>query len=113
MPGIKLLLDEDVWVGLAEALRQAGYDTVTVTDLKRRGLSDVEQLAFAANAGRAIITHNVQDFAPLAMHYFEQERPHAGIIAARQMEKGQLLRRTLALLETVTPETLANTLRFV
>jgi len=66
MAPVKILIDEDVWTGLAEALRQAGYDAASVTELNRRGQSDEEQLMFAAAEERAIITHNIQDFAPLA-----------------------------------------------
>jgi len=113
MSPVKILIDEDVWTGLAETLRQAGYDAASVSDLERKGLSDEEQLIFAAAEGRAIITHNIQDFAPLAELYFERNLPHAGIIVARQFEKGELLRRVLHLLETSTPDDLANTLRFV
>jgi hypothetical protein len=62
---------------------------------------------------RAILTHNIQDFAPLAATYFEQGIDHPGIIVARHFEKGELLRRTLALLNSLTAEELTNTLRFV
>jgi predicted nuclease of predicted toxin-antitoxin system len=109
----RLFLDEDVWTGLAIALRQAGYDTVSVDDVGRKGLSDEEQMAFAIAEGRAILTHNIQDFAPLAATYYEQGIEHPGIIVARHFEKGELLRRTLALLGSLRPEQLANTLRFV
>jgi predicted nuclease of predicted toxin-antitoxin system len=110
---IKLLVDEDVWLGLTSALREAGYDAVAVTELDRKGLSDQAQMAFAVTEGRAIITHNIQDFVPLVEHYFEQGQPHPGVIVARQFDKGTLLRRTLALLKTLTSESLANTLRFI
>jgi hypothetical protein len=49
----------------------------------------------------------------LAEAWTFQELFHAGIIVARQFEKRELLRRTLALLETLTPETLSDTLRFI
>jgi predicted nuclease of predicted toxin-antitoxin system len=110
---IKLLLDADVWVGLATALCKAGYDAVSVNELKRKGLSDEDQMAFAAAEGRAILTHNIQDFAPLAEVYFNQGISHCGIIVSRHFEKGELLRRTLALLDALTPDQLADTLRFV
>ena len=113
MSRIKIPIDEDVWIGLAEALRQVGYDAVSVSELGRKGLSDEEQLAYAVAEGRAIITHNIQDFAPLAEIYFQNHRLHGGILVARQFEKGELLRRALALLEPLTPETLANSLRFL
>jgi len=110
---IKLYLDEDVWTGLATALRQAGYDVVSVDDVGRKGLSDEDQMAFAIAEGRAILTHNIQDFAPLATTYFEQGIEHPGILVTRHFEKGLLLRRMLALLDALTAEQLANTLRFV
>jgi predicted nuclease of predicted toxin-antitoxin system len=113
MSPVKILIDEDVWTGLAEALRQAGYDAVSVSELGRRGLSDEEQLIFAAAEERAIITHNIQDFAPLAELYFERNLPYAGIIVARQFEKGELLRRVLHLFNALTADDLSNTLRFV
>lgn len=113
MSPVKIIIDEDVWTGLAEALRQAGYDAVSVSELGRQGLSDEEQLWFAVAEGRAIITHNIQDFAPLAELYFERNLTHAGIIVARQFEKGELLRRVLYLFELLRADDLANTLRFI
>lgn len=110
---LRLLLDEDVWQGLAAALREAGYAAVFVTEAGYKDLSDEEILAEATAAGRAVLSHNIQDFAPLAEACFFENLPHAGILVARQFEKGELLRRLLALLETLTPETLANTLRFI
>ena len=37
-----LLLDEDVWPGLAATLRERGFDAVSVHELDRGGLSDAE-----------------------------------------------------------------------
>ena len=47
MAAIRLLIDEDVRPLLAETLRQRGFDARHVDELKRSGLSDLEQLAFA------------------------------------------------------------------
>ncbi|MEW5869169.1 MAG: DUF5615 family PIN-like protein [Chloroflexota bacterium] len=113
MPSSRLFLDEDVWVGLVHALREAGYDAVSANDVGRKGFSDEAQLAYATAEARAILTHNIQDFAPLALLYYEQGISHHGIIVARHFEKGELLRRTLALLRSVTADQLANTLRFL
>jgi predicted nuclease of predicted toxin-antitoxin system len=113
MTRIKVLTDEDVWTGLAAALREAGYDAVSVNEINRKGLTDEDQMAFAVAEGRAVITHNIQDFAPLAETYFNQGVSHFGIIVARQFEKGELLRKTHELLGSLTPEQMANTLRFV
>ena len=113
MASIKLFLDEDVWTGLAAQLTQAGFDTVSVDEVGRKGLSDEDQMAFAIAEDRAILTHNIQDFVPLVITCFEQGIEHPGVIVARHFEKGELLRRTIALLRSLTPEQLTNTLRFV
>ncbi|MCB0208215.1 MAG: DUF5615 family PIN-like protein [Anaerolineae bacterium] len=113
MSKVKILLDEDVWVGLAEALRENGYDAISVRALNRMGFSDEEQMAFATADNRTILTHNIQDFAPMVADYFERGIPNSGVIVARQFDKGTLLRRTLTLLKSVTSEEMANTLRFV
>jgi predicted nuclease of predicted toxin-antitoxin system len=113
MQRISLYLDEDVWVGLAAALRTAGYDAISANEVGRKGMDDEAQLAFAVASDRAILTHNIQDFAPLARLYAEQGLSHPGIIVASQFNKGKLLQRTLALINSLTPEQLANTLRFV
>lgn len=109
---IKLLLDKDVWQGLAQALRDAGYDAVSATEADYKGLSDQEILARAFTQGRVVLTHNIRDYAPLAATYYVQGIKHPGIIVSKRFEKGELLRRTLGLLRSVTAESLANTLRF-
>jgi predicted nuclease of predicted toxin-antitoxin system len=113
MSQIKLLLDEDVWPGLAIALQKRGFEAQHVRQLERDGLSDAEQLAFAARNNRAILTHNAKDFIQLASDYFFEGRSHSGIILARQMEKGKLIRDTLNLLQALSAEAIANTLRFL
>jgi hypothetical protein len=36
----RLYLDQDVWVGLAAALREAGYDAVATEEVNRKDASD-------------------------------------------------------------------------
>jgi predicted nuclease of predicted toxin-antitoxin system len=111
MSQIKLLLDEDVWLGLAAALREQGFDVTHVNELERKGLSDAKQLAYAAQSSRAILTHNAKDFVPLAVSYFFEERPHAGVIITPQLAKGELSRRVLTLLRALAAEEITNTVR--
>ena len=90
---IRLFLDEDVWQGLSKAPRGAGYDAISVTEAGCKGFSDQEILAYANDQDRAVLTHNIQDFAPLAEAYFLQDITHPGIIVARRFENGELMRR--------------------
>ena len=108
-----LLLDEDVWPGMAMALRDRGIDAISVHELGRTGLSDQEQLVFAVQEGRALLTHNIADFVSLALDYYQQQRTHLGIVVAPHLEKGILVRRTTALIESVTGAELMNTVRFI
>jgi hypothetical protein len=74
---------------------------------------DEDQLAFAAAEGRAILTYNVRDFAPLHGQWLATGRPHAGVIVSRQMGRrqyGLLLQRTLGLLDHFTAAEMVNNL---
>ena len=110
---ISLLLDEDVWPGLANVLCEHGFDVVHVYQVERGGRSDVDQLAYAAREKRAILTHNAKDFVPLAVGYFFGERFHAGIILSPQVEKGELVRCTLGLLRALSAEDMNGTVRYL
>ena len=111
MNKIRVLLDEDVWPGLAIALREHSFDVIHVYELGREGMSDSEQLAYAVQESRAIFTHNVKDFVSLATTFYFEERSHSGIIVARQLKKGELIKRTLNLLNSLSVEDIANTVR--
>lgn len=110
---IKLYLDEHIWRELTERLHEQGYDALHVYDAGRGGLSDEEQLEFATQQGRAILTFNMKDFSPLARLWYEAGRNHAGIILSDEIPPGELLRRTLKLLEQVPADEMKNTVRYL
>ena len=110
---IKLYLDEHVWLGLAQTLRERGHDVVHVYEVGRGNLDDELQLAYAATQGRAILTFNARDFEPLAAEWFFAGKPHAGIIISNQLPIGELLHRTEHLLTTLSAEEMQNTVRYL
>jgi len=69
-------LDEQISPALAVALRHRGIDVTTTADANLTGADDRGQLAFAANAGRVLVTQDV-DF--LRLH--AEGVPHACFIA--------------------------------
>lgn len=78
---LRLFLDEDSQPkGLLAALRHAGFDCLSVTEARRRGRPDYEQLEFATVEGRIVFTCNVGDFAKLDREWKRAGKPHAGII---------------------------------
>jgi hypothetical protein len=110
---VRLLLDEDVWPGLASVLRERGFDAVHVSEVQRGGLPDADQLTYAAQTERAIMTHNIRDFVPLAAEWFLAGEAHAGMVLSPQLEKGELLRRTERLLQAVSAKEMGNSVRFL
>lgn len=112
-PPIRLYLDEQVWPGLTDALATLGYDALHVYGVDRGGMTDDEQLTFAAEQGRAILTFNIKHFVPLTTLWYEAGRDHAGIVLSDELEPGELLRRVKNLLATVSGEEMINAVRFL
>jgi hypothetical protein len=80
--GISLYTDEMIYSRLAATLRMRGYDVVSCHEANRadQGISDDDQLAYAAMAGRAILTANARDFVPMDTRWKIAQQTHAGII---------------------------------
>jgi predicted nuclease of predicted toxin-antitoxin system len=108
MAAIALLLNEDVRPLLGEILRDRGYDVVHVAELNRDGLTDPEQLNFAASERRAILTYNVKDFVLLDKTYRETGKEHYGIVFSKQLSLKDLLRRALRFLNRHSRESVHN-----
>ena len=105
---IRLLLDEDVRPLVAETLRQRGFDARHVDEIKRSGLSDQEQLAFAVKQRRAFLTHNIRDFVLLDREYHAKGQAHYGILVCDQVPFRELLRRTLRCLDRKSEAAIRN-----
>jgi predicted nuclease of predicted toxin-antitoxin system len=56
MERIKFYFDEHVPQAVADGLRRRGVDVLVVQDTGRRGAPDDEQLAFASQQGRVMVT---------------------------------------------------------
>ncbi len=79
---MKLLLDEMYGVKLAQALRDQGIDAITVAELGMAGRSDVDVFAAATDAGYALLTENVSDFARICSEHVAAGRHHHGVLIA-------------------------------
>jgi len=109
----KLFLNEDVHTRLAKALRQRGFDAITTVEAGMSGSPDEEQLAFAASRGRVILTFNRSDYARLHKRYAEHGWEHCGIIVSEQYPIGELLRRVLNLLMSLSVQDMRNRLEYL
>jgi predicted nuclease of predicted toxin-antitoxin system len=109
----RLYLDEDVSVLLAALLRSRGFEAVTTHEAGNAGASDERQLAYAAEKGLAMLTHNRSDFEQLATQYFKGGRHHAGIIIAVRRIPHDILRRLLKLLNQTAADEIADNVWYV
>jgi len=80
-----------------------------------RGFSDEEQWRFAAAEGRAVLTFDKDGgrFVDLVVDWFYSGQHHYGLIISAQLSRGELLHRVLKLLDSVTAEDMANSVRFL
>lgn len=103
-------LDEQIPPALADALRNRGIDVTTAADAGLIGRDDSEHLAFATNAGRVVITQDV-DF--LRLH--AEGTPHSGIAFWRQQSRnlGEVLRRVLLIHATISPDEMKNRVEYL
>lgn len=76
-----MLFDEMFTSVIARRLGERSHDVAAVvTDQELIGLSDDQILAAAATDGRALVTANIKDFAPLDAAYKATGRSHAGLV---------------------------------
>jgi predicted nuclease of predicted toxin-antitoxin system len=110
---IRLYLDEDVNVMIADLLKARGFDSLTVRDVGRLSASDEEQLAYAVSQKRTLVTHNRTDFEELTQIYFNTEQMHYGIIFAVRRPPQEIARRLLVILNQVTADEMENQVRYI
>jgi predicted nuclease of predicted toxin-antitoxin system len=108
---VKLYLDHDISYRFAEQLRARGYDAIGAWEVGNARLSDPVQLEYAAGQGRVLVTCNAQDFAPLYLEWWSAGRHHSGIVTSEQLEFGEMLRRLICFLESVTAGEMRDMIR--
>lgn len=113
MTSVKLYLDEDVEVFLADAVRRRGYEVNTTRDWGNLGATDLVQIAFALQNGFVILTHNVQDFPRLHYEIIGRSEQHNGFIVAKKESPTIILRRLLKLLAERSAEDMQDRLEYL
>ncbi|MGI8552597.1 MAG: DUF5615 family PIN-like protein [Dehalococcoidia bacterium] len=77
---MQFYLDEDQSPIVATIARRMGVDIVSTGECGRNGKTDEQQLLFAAEQGRAIVTRNYDDFHRLTTRFQTESKPHAGVL---------------------------------
>ena len=110
---IELYTDEDVSVIIAKSVKARGFSVLTTHEAENLGRSDSEQLEFAADQKRVLLTHNRVDFEELAGQYFEQNKTHYGIIVAVRRLPNEMTQRLLDILNYTTADEMVNQIRYI
>jgi hypothetical protein len=102
--------DEDQNVRIAARLSRAGFDVLTARDAGRagRGVSDEDHLRFAAELGRALVTTNARDFAPIFDEWWQKGRNHAGIILVSPQKSADVIYHRLLRLQELYANGISN-----
>ncbi len=77
---MRFYLDEDLSQVVAQLARDMGIDVLSAQESGRRGLSDAEQMSFAVQERRCLVTVNCRDYIPFCREYAAQELPHFGVL---------------------------------
>lgn len=96
---IRFLLDENIHPRVAESAWEQDVDVVSVIDLRRRGRSDFEQLEFAAEQDRVLVTRNRADYLHWTREFYHRGLPHGGLLLVEEglpNDQPEMLARALS-----------------
>jgi predicted nuclease of predicted toxin-antitoxin system len=113
MAKLLFYFDENIQTALADALTTRGIDVLTTQQGGNIGVEDIDQLTYAADKGRTILSYNKRDFALIHYQWMKVGRPHGGIILSDQLPIGVILRRLMRLYYMVKQEDMENRLEYL
>lgn len=91
---MKYYLDEDISPRVAEILRGYQVDVTSAHEVYMEGASDRQQMEYAASKGMAMVTRNRNDFVRLTVQFFNEQRPHCGVLIVPYSIPGDQFRLT-------------------
>lgn len=113
MNRIKIYTDEDVDIAISRALKLRGFEIYTTLNAGKKESSDEEQMEYAASINAVLLTHNVQDFPRMHYEFMRKGRHHSGIIVAKQVSVGEIVKKLLSLASTLSAEDIEDRLEYL
>lgn len=109
-----LYTDEHVPLAVIRALRRAGHDVTRAGDIFPAGTSDVTHFERALGEGRVVLTQDA-DFLALSARILADGGHHSGVVYWPQgtYTIGQVVRKLKQYLETTTPESRRDMVKFL
>jgi predicted nuclease of predicted toxin-antitoxin system len=104
---MRFYLDADLSWRIARIARNFGIDVISAIEVDMRTATDEEQLAYASEQGRCIVTNNRDDFMELDRIWQIEQSEHAGIlITADSLPSDDFagVARALAYYDSMYPE---------
>ena len=107
---IRFHLDENVSPDVGRALRRHGVDVTTTVEAGLRSAGDLEQLSYAIDSVRVVVTHDA-DFLRMA----SQGQEHAGIAYCHKATRplGDIIRGLILIYEVLTPAEMRNRVEYL
>jgi predicted nuclease of predicted toxin-antitoxin system len=96
---MRFYLDEDLSPKIAEILRKGGIDALSAHEVGMCESSDQRQLDFAATKKRYLVTRNKDDFIRLTVRFFNDQRPHCGVLIVPYTLPGDQFSRIAGLIK--------------
>ncbi|MCG6880310.1 MAG: DUF5615 family PIN-like protein [Deltaproteobacteria bacterium] len=91
---MKFYLDEDISPKVAELLKKKKIDAVSTHEANMAQASDRDQMIYAASQERTVVTRNRDDFIRLTVQFFNEQRPHFGVLIIPYTIPGDKFRLT-------------------
>jgi len=116
LSAVRLYVDEDAAEqAVVRGLRARGIEVMTTAEAGRLGMTDAEQLAFAAENHRTLYSFNVADFARLHRQCCEEGRSHSGIVVVpdQRCSVGEKIRRVARFLRSMTAGSMVNRMNYL
>ncbi|MFQ6061630.1 MAG: DUF5615 family PIN-like protein [Methanosarcinales archaeon] len=113
MSKIRIYTNENIYGTVARVLRGWGYDAISAPESRRLTVPDEEQMEFAVNQRRTILTFDIKDYTRLHTEYISSGLHHYGIIISKRLKIKELLQRLQKLLQTLTAEDMYDRLEYL